>query len=87
MVIPQTTITGGADKADNNQKYPMFGIISLDSDKYTLKLARIVNIFKSYKFNQLEYSTDPMTLQYFVQNDTNNYGSWSSTETVMYEIK
>nr|DAU11568.1 MAG TPA: hypothetical protein [Bacteriophage sp.] len=29
----------------------MFGIISLDSDKYTLKLVRIVNIFKSYKFN------------------------------------
>lgn len=87
MVIPQTTITGGADKADNNQKYPMFGIISLDSDKYTLKLVRIVNIFKSYKFNQLEYSTDPMTLQYFIQNDSNNYGSWSSTETIMYEIK
>ena len=87
MVIPQTTISGGADKADNNQKYPMFGIISLDSDKYTLKLVRIVNIFKSYKFDQLNYSTDPMILQYFVQNDTDNYGSWSSTETIMYEIK
>ena len=87
MVIPQTTISGGADKADNDQKYPMFGIVSLDTDKYTLKLVRIVNSFKSYKFDQLNYSTDPMILQYFVQNDSDNYGSWSSTETVMYEIK
>lgn len=87
MVIPQTTISGGSDKADNNQKYPMFGIISLDTDKYTIKLVRVVNIFKSYKFDQLNYSNDPMKLQYFVQNTTDNYGSWSDTETVMYEVK
>ena len=64
----------------------MFGIISLDTTEYDIKLVRIANIFKDFKFAQNVYSTEPMQLQYFKQVSENNYGQWVTTETTMLTL-
>ena len=65
----------------------MFGIITLDIDNYTIKLARITNIFNSsFKFSQNVCSYSPMTLQYLKANNTNDYGTWVDEETTMLTI-
>ena len=87
LAVPQTTNSGGSDKASNEQKYPMFGIISLDGSTYNIELARVANIFNSsFKFAQNTYSTDDMKLQYFIQVPENNYGRWQDTEATMLSI-
>lgn len=80
LAIPQTSRSGSSDSANNNQKYPMFGIINLTTSEYTIKLIRIANIFTNYKFAQNTYSTDDMLLEYFKQTDSDNYGEWVSEE-------
>ena len=86
LVVPNTTVKGGKDTASSEQKYPMFGIISLDNTEYNIKLVRIANIFKDFKFAQNVYSTEPMQLQYFKQVSENNYGQWVTTETTMLTL-
>lgn len=87
MLVPETTITSaGADKASTNQQYPMFAIINL-GDSYTIKLARITNIFNSnHKFAQNTYATSDMSLEYLATNSTDNYGTWKSSEVIMTTI-
>ena len=91
--VPETTVkkedsdSKPVDTASPNQKYPMFGIITLDLDNYTIKLARITNIFNSsFKFSQNVCSYSPMTLQYLKANNTNDYGTWVDEETTMLTI-
>lgn len=86
LVVPNTTVKGGKDTASSEQKYPMFGIISLDSTEYNIKLVRIANIFKDFKFAQNVYNTEPMQLQYFKQVSENNYGQWVNNETTMLTL-
>lgn len=86
LVVPNTTVKDGKDTASSEQKYPMFGIISLDNTEYSIKLVRIANIFKDFKFAQNVYSTEPMQLQYFKQVSENNYGQWVTTETTMLTL-
>ena len=86
LVVPNTTVKGGKDTASSEQKYPMFGIISLDNTEYDIKLVRVANIFKDFKFAQNVYSTEPMQLQYFKQVPENNYGQWVTTETTMLTL-
>ena len=86
LVVPNTIIKNGKDTASSEQKYPMFGIISLDNTEYNIKLVRIANIFKDFKFAQNVYSTEPMQLQYFKQVSENNYGQWVTTETTMLTL-
>ena len=86
LVVPNTTVKDGKDTASSEQKYPMFGIISLDNTKYDIKLVRIANIFKDFNFTQNVYSTEPMQLQYFKQVSENNYGQWVTTETTMLTL-
>ena len=87
LAIPQTTVKGGKDTADANQKYPMFGIIRLSDSDYNVELVRIANILTSTaKFTQYDYSTSPMKLQYFKQVSDNNYGEWVDTETTMLTV-
>lgn len=84
IIVPKTTNTGNKDKADDNQKYPMFGIIELDNSQYKIKLVRVANIFSSdFKFNQTTFSKDQMKLQYFTTVPENNYGKWQDTEKEM----
>lgn len=86
LAVPQTSNSGGKDTANNNQKYPMFGIIKL-SNTIDVKLVRITNIFNAkYKFAQNVYSTSPMALEYFVQVSENNYGNWTSAESNMLSL-
>lgn len=87
MAVPQTSNSGGSDKANNNQKYPMFGIIKLSPEQYQVQLVRIANIFDSnFKFAQNVYSSDPMKLQYFETVQDNDYGRWGDTEKTMLTI-
>ena len=86
LVVPNTTVKDGKDTASSEQKYPMFGIISLDNTEYNIKLVRIANIFKDFKFAQNVYSIEPMQLQYFKQVSENNYGQWVTTETTMLTL-
>ena len=86
LAVPQTSNAGGKDTANNNQKYPMFGIIQL-GNTIDVKLVRITNIFNNkYKFAQNVYSTSPMTLEYFTQVSENNYGNWTSSESNMLSL-
>lgn len=87
LAVPQTSNTGGSDKANDNQKYPMFAIIKLTTGQYDVKLVRIANIFDSgFKFSQTNYSTEDMKLQYFTQVAENNYGKWGDTEETMLTL-
>lgn len=87
LAVPQTTNSGSSDSASNNQKYPMFGIIELDTSNLNVKLVRIANIFSSnFKFAQNTYSTEDMKLEYFVQVPENNYGKWQSDEEIMLTL-
>ena len=85
--VPKTDHKGKKDTANPNQKYPMFSIISLDTNEYTIKLARITNIFNSsFQFAQNVCSYSPMTLQYLKANNTDDYGTWVDEETTMLTI-
>ncbi len=86
MAIPQTNSDGSTDSANNNQKYPMFGVVKLGSN-YQVQLVRIANIFNnSFKFAQNTYSTQPMKLQYFKPVSENNFGEWSDSEQILITI-
>lgn len=87
MAVPQTSNAGGSDKANDNQKYPMFGIFKLSTESYEIQLVRIANIFNSsFKFAQNVYSTDDMKLQYFETVPGNDYGQWGDEEKVMVTL-
>lgn len=86
LAIPQTTVSGSSDSANNNQKYPMFVVVDLDGDNYKIKLVRIANIFSSYKFAQNVYSSDDMKLEYFTLTETDDYGQWGETEETMLTL-
>lgn len=88
MAVPQTSNAGGTDKPNDNQKYPMFGIVKLeDSSSYKVQLVRIANIFNSsFKFAQNVYATDAMKLQYFQTVSGNDYGQWSDSEQTMVTL-
>lgn len=66
----QITISNGKvtkSEADNQQKYPMYVVVDLNSegnDKWAVYLSRICNILKNYKFTQEVYSELPMVNQY-----------------------
>ena len=85
-LLPETTVKNGSDKANDNQKYPMFAIIRVDNGTYNIKLARVHNIFNSsFAFKQKSYSTTDMQLQYLSENSSNNYGTWGSTERPIFD--
>ena len=87
MAVPQTSNAGGKDTANENQKYPMFGIVRLDNSQYQVQLVRVANIFNSsFKFAQNVYSTDAMKLQYFETVSGNDYGKWSDEEKTMVTL-
>lgn len=89
-IIPQTTNKYNTvtqtfkDTANSNQKYPMFAIIDVDDGEYSIKLARVHNIFNSkFAFAQNKYSTAPLAIQYLTEKVGDNYGTWSSTENLL----
>ena len=86
-VLPQTTVKNGKDSPSAEQKYPMFAIISLDSN-ITIKLLRIKNIFNSsFKFNQQAHSTTDPIIEYLGDiSDTNNFGVWGTTEKTLVTL-
>ena len=67
------------DTASPEQKYPMFAIIQVNAGTYSIKLARVTNIFKSNKFTQTNYSTGNMGLEWLQENSTDNFGTWNKT--------
>lgn len=87
MAVPQTSNSGGKDTANNNQKYPMFGIVKLEGDTYKVQLVRVANIFDdNFKFAQNVYSTKDMKLQYFKTVSENDYGQWEDTEQIIITL-
>ena len=90
-ILPKTTTTTSgtgdsttySDKADNNQKYPMFAIINVNNGSYSIKLARVAEIMSSYKFNQATYSKKEMYFQWLTEVAANNFGSWGTTENFL----
>lgn len=60
MIVPKTNVTGSSPAANNNQKRPMFGVIRLTPEKYSIYLVRIEGIFNNkFKFNQTTYNSNP----------------------------
>ena len=86
IVVPKTTNPNNKDKASDDQKYPMFGIIELDNSQYKIKLVRIANIFDNFKFNQTTFSKGQMQLQYLTTVPQHNYGKWQNDEKEMLII-
>ena len=86
QIIPQTSVVSGADKPDKNQQYPMYAIIDLDENTYSIKLIRLHNVFDSnFKFSQSNYSSMPISKQYLAQS-TNDYGTWQVSEATLITI-
>ena len=87
-VLPQTTVKNGKDSPSAEQKYPMFAIISLDSNNIAIKLLRIKNIFNSkFVFNQQTHSTTSPVIEYLGDiSDTNNFGVWGTTEKTLVTL-
>lgn len=96
-ILPQTTTTPKVDgdnvtftdKADNNQKYPMFSIVNVSDGTYSIKLARVAEVMSNYSFTQTTYSTNPMKLQWLSKkaegNNFDNFGTWGDTEKNLYD--
>jgi hypothetical protein len=73
-LIPHTTIVDGSDTADDSQKYPMFSIIRMSGDSYTIKLAKVTNIFTNkFKFSQIAYSSAEPTFKYATPTADSRY--------------
>lgn len=95
MILPETKIVNSNDSASANQKYPMFGIINLsrvnNKTSYWVKLARVTGIMVGTVFNQQNYLTDEMTLQYLKKdldpngNIATDYGKWTGSEVYLIE--
>lgn len=88
-LIPQTGKTAsGGDKADGNQQYPMFSIVSMNGDSYTVKLARIRNIKdeSSHNFTQFTYATGTPSFEYATVAADSRYCNWTSAETPIISI-
>ena len=58
----------------------MFAIIQVNAGTYSIKLARVTNIFESNKFTQTNYSTGNMGLEWLQENSTDNFGTWNKTK-------
>jgi Xaa-Pro aminopeptidase len=75
-------------KASDEQKYPMFSIIELsrssNSTKYRIRLARVTNIMKKFKFTQTNYETKAIKIQWLKENSTDNFGTWQDTEDYLF---
>lgn len=95
QIIPQTTVSSTTvdgeevktDKAAANQKYPMFAIITQTNDnKNNIKLLRVHGILgDSSGFSQINYGESNPSFQYLTLNNTDNYGTWTSTDSYLLE--
>lgn len=89
-IIPKTTskLNGSTfkDTASKEQKYPMFGIIDCNGTSYSIKLSRITNIMVNGSFNQKTYSTKNMGFQWLIPGSSDNFGSWTDTETTLLTL-
>jgi len=89
-LIPQTgKKANGDDKADGNQQYPMFSIISMSGNTYLIKLLRITDIkddANDHVFTQQQYGTGTPAFQYATETLDSRYCTWSTTETAIISI-
>lgn len=85
MLIPQTN-TG--EKADNEQKYPMFSIIDMNNNNYEIQLIRIHNIKheSTHNFTQLEYAKSAPTFKWASLNSNSRYCTWVDSKTSVISI-
>ena len=82
-IIPQTTDAG---KADSNQRRPMFTIVDMNNNNYTIKLVRIENILSSNTFTQQTHSKNPPYYQYALDSGNSRYCSWQNTAVNLITI-
>lgn len=89
-LIPQTgKKANGDDKADGNQQYPMFSIVSMSGNTYLIKLLRITDIkddANDHVFTQQQYGTGTPAFQYATETLDSRYCTWSTTETAIISI-
>lgn len=91
MVLPETKTsysgTSYTDTPSNDQKRPMFAIIDVKSGSYSIKLARVENIFNgNFRFTQTLYSSDAPKLTYLTQTSDNRFGKWGETELELVKL-
>ena len=86
-VLPKTSFTYNSktskyeSKANNAQKYPMFGEVTFSEGKYTLYLSRIIDIQNGATALYLDsYSTASPSYEY-LNIEGSRFGSWSSNKT------
>lgn len=81
MIVPKTDVTGSSPAANDNQKRPMFGVIRLTPEKYSIYLVRIEGIFNNkFKFNQTTYNSDSSKykIMFLMQKQGDDYGDWKT---------
>ena len=65
----------------------MFAIIDVKSGSYSIKLARVENIFNgNFRFTQTLYSSDAPKLTYLTQASDNRFGKWGETELELVKL-
>lgn len=75
------------DSPDGNQQRPMFAIINLNNNNYSIKLVRIENILNSKNgFTQQSNSQGNPVYKYAVDAGTSRFCTWSTTEQSLITI-
>ena len=87
-IIPKTgRKDDGSDGPDKNQRRPMFSVIDMTENNYTIKLIRIENILNSSNgFTQLSNSQGLPYYQYASDKGTERYCNWSNSPTNLITI-
>ena len=86
-IIPKTAVVKGKDTASNDQKYPMFSVLTLSPTQINIKLGRILNVMnKKFKFTQFDYGNGNTSVEWCKQygeliSDTSgleNFAVWAT---------
>ena len=93
-IIPQTGTKNNTwiptikeDKPDGAQQRPMFAVISITGNNYSIELVRIENILNSSNgFTQQSNSQGDPVYKYAVDASTSRYCTWSTTEQPLITI-
>ena len=80
QLIPKTEVKNGSESASNDQKHPMFGVVTFGSSNITIDLVAVRGIFNDkYKFTQTAYGKEKPVLYYATPKANSQFCTWETT--------
>lgn len=80
QLIPKTEVKNGSESASNDQKHPMFGVVTLGTSNITIDLVAVRGIFNDkYKFTQTAFGKGKPVLYYATPKTNSQFCTWETT--------